>query len=130
MGTRSLTTVYDAEQTPLVTLYRQYDGYPRGHGQELADFLRPVTLVNGMTDTTPPRAANGMGCLAAQLVAHFKREIGHFYLYPPGTTDAGQDYDYHIRPRDHGTLDLVVYCGMDRIWQGPVADYDATQIGE
>ena len=38
MGTRSLTFVYD-EDTPLINMYRQYDGYPSGHGAELADFL-------------------------------------------------------------------------------------------
>ena len=38
MGTRSLTFVYDGEQ-PIINMYRQFDGYPSGHGQELAEFL-------------------------------------------------------------------------------------------
>ena len=28
-------------------IYRQYDGYPSGHGHELAQFLGSKTLVNG-----------------------------------------------------------------------------------
>jgi len=37
MGTRSLTYVYDNKE-PLVCMYRQFDGYPSGHGKELAEF--------------------------------------------------------------------------------------------
>jgi hypothetical protein len=50
MGTRSLTYVYggDRETKPLVCMYRQFDGYPSGHGQELIDFLKPIRLVNGL----------------------------------------------------------------------------------
>ena len=34
MGTRSLTFVYEGDK-PFVNMYRQFDGYPSGHGQEL-----------------------------------------------------------------------------------------------
>ena len=46
MGTRSLTFVYDGKE-PMINMYRQYDGYPQGHGKELADFLNSGTMVNG-----------------------------------------------------------------------------------
>ncbi len=46
MGTRALTFVYEGE-TPIINLYRQYDGYPAGHGAELAEFLEGYTVVNG-----------------------------------------------------------------------------------
>ena len=42
MGTRSLTFVYEKYgqvQKPVVNMYRQFDGYPTGHGAELAEFL-------------------------------------------------------------------------------------------
>ena len=70
MGTRALTFVYDGS-TPIVNMYRQYDGYPAGHGLELAQFLTRGQLVNGLTgnDTV---SFNGMGCLAAAMVANFK----------------------------------------------------------
>jgi len=99
MGTRSLTYVYggDRETNPLICLYRQYDGYPAGHGQELIDFLKPIKLVNGLGSDNKQKVANGMGCLAAQLVAHFKDGPGQFYLYEPELNqDAWQDYEYHI----------------------------------
>jgi hypothetical protein len=37
-----------------------------------------------------------MGCIAAQLVAHFKTDAGGFYLYPVTSTDCGQEYEYHV----------------------------------
>ncbi len=47
MGTRALTFVYDGDK-PIVNLYRQYDGYPTGHGAELAQFLDGFKIVNGI----------------------------------------------------------------------------------
>ena len=106
MGTRSLTFVYDtykakngrAVHRPIINLYRQYDGYPEGHGAELVEFLKQFTLTNGLGAGMPSsRTANGMGCLAAQLVSNFKGdEAGQFYLYPTDAKDCGQDYEYHI----------------------------------
>lgn len=96
MGTRSLTFVYD-EQDVIINMYRQYDGYPTGHGAELAEFLAPFTMVNGLSIVETRKVANGMGCLAGQLVAHFKgSDAGQFYLYPATAVDCGQDYEYHI----------------------------------
>jgi len=104
MGTRSLTWVYDTytqkngkeKHTPIIKLYRQYDGYMEGHGLELAEFLSPIAIVNGLGAKTE-KVANGMGCLAAQLVAHFKDGPGQFYLYPPKPgVDNWQEYEYHV----------------------------------
>lgn len=96
MGTRSLTFVYD-DKTPILCLYRQYDGYPSGHGAELAEFLNGFTVVNGLGAKTERKIANGVGCLAAQLVAHFKKDPGQFYIHAPIVgRDDGQDYEYHV----------------------------------
>jgi len=96
MGTRSLTFVYDADNQPLLNLYRQYDGYIEGgHGSELAEFLAGKKLVNGFGKESN-ELANGMGCLAASLVAHFKETVGGFYIHSVTETDCGQDYEYHV----------------------------------
>lgn len=95
MGTRCLTFVYDHDK-PIINLYRQFDGYPSGHGLELARFLLPIKLINGIGVNDTENVANGMGCLAAQIVSHFKTEVGGFYLYPIDETDAWQDYEYHV----------------------------------
>lgn len=96
MGTRSLTYVYDTDNTPVVCMYRQYDGYMEGHGLELAEFLSPLAVVNGL-GAKSEKVANGMGCLAAQMVAHFKDGAGQFYLHAPVLgQDCCQDYEYHV----------------------------------
>ena len=103
MGTRSLTFVYDEDGKKLINMYRQYDGYPSGHGKDLAEFLEPITMVNGIS-MTKAVIANGPGCLAAQLVAHFKDGPGGIYLEPTTAVDCGQDYEYHI------AADLTITC--------------------
>ena len=47
MGTRSLTTFKeDHTDKEIVVLYRQYDGYPEGHGIDLFRFLNKMNMVN------------------------------------------------------------------------------------
>lgn len=80
MGTRCLTHFRDRD-TILCTLYRQMDGYPDGHGQELADFLNGFKVVNGINSRDEeeyPKLANGLGCLAAQVISHFKTDTSHY----------------------------------------------------
>ena len=134
MGTRALTFVYDGE-TPIINLYRQYDGYPTGHGAELAEFLNGFKIVNGLGPDTPSRIANGMGCLAAQLVSHFKGdEAGQFYLYSPQTVECGQDFEYHVYQKDKelrvritnrgcNLFGLTMSDTNDSIFDGPVAEF-------
>lgn len=98
MGTRSLTFVYDddGESDVIVNMYRQYDGYISGHGVELAEFLMSGRFVNGIPVGDNSVLFNGMGDLACQLVANFKKGNGGFYLYPASATDCGQEYEYHV----------------------------------
>jgi hypothetical protein len=103
MGTRALTFVYEGE-TPIINMYRQYDGYPTGHGAELAQFLGSGQMVNGLTSRDEP-VFNGMGCLAAQMIAHFKQTPGGFYIHPVTDTECGQDYEYHIYQGEVTQLD-------------------------
>lgn len=96
MGTRSITRVI-ADGEPIVAMYRQMDGYPAGHGKELAEFLDGVVMVNGIgMDSAGKKIANGYDCLAAQLVAHFKTEPGGIYLVPTKKADHGQEYEYDV----------------------------------
>ena len=94
MGTRSLTFVYDGD-VPVINIYRQYDGYPSGHGHELAQFLDSKNLVKGFGEQNSFEA-NGMGCLAAQLIVQLKHGVGGIYIYPVSSTDCFQDYEYHV----------------------------------
>ena len=105
MGTRSLTTfiqTYKDDETgkkiknEIVTMYRQYDGYPTGHGTELAEFLAGGKLVNGIGLSDENKVIfNGMGCLSAQVIAHFKDGAGGFYLQR-ANNNSGEEYRYHV----------------------------------
>ena len=96
MGTRSLTRVYNGKDC-VVNMYRQFDGYPSGHGKELATFLNSKRITNGIANPSDG-TANGMGCLAAQMICNFKTEVGGIYMMPTKSGyDAGQDYEYLVR---------------------------------
>jgi len=113
MGTRSLTFVYDGEEA-IINMYRQYDGYPTGHGAELAEFLGSFeAITNGIRVGDERKIANGMGCLAAQLVANFKVGAGQFYLYPTSATDCGQDYEYHVYSDQRGVCVRITDRGCN-----------------
>ena len=106
MGTRSLTRVFDEwSEEEIVRIYRQMDGYPTGHGLELAEFCDGMVIVNGISSDTPEKAANGMGCFAAQLVKYLKEDIGSIYLeaiHPFSSGDYGEEYEYQIRKVKNG----------------------------
>ena len=88
-----------------------------------------------------------MGCLAGQLISHFKKDIGGFYLYPSGTRDCGEEYIYTIyQKKDHAlhpnALFLKVQAGavtffglpgtkqsnMPVIYDGPVEDFEPANV--
>lgn len=100
MGTRAIVNVYDVvdnfNEGKIVSIYSQWDGYPSGIGRELSVFLNNIHLVNGFTRQETRRIANGMGCLAAQIVSHFKKEVGSFYLVSCNENEHGQDYTYDV----------------------------------
>jgi len=98
MGTRSLTYVYDDSEKPIICMYRQFDGYPSGHGVELSEFLTQMTVGNGISGSPELFSfANGMGCLAAQMIVHFKKSPGGFYIFAIDShSDCLQEYEYHV----------------------------------
>jgi hypothetical protein len=132
MGTRARVNIYDGNEI-LVSIYRQYDGYPGGLGQEVADFVSGLTLVNGL-GTDKATVANGMGCLAAQLIAHLKTEAGNVYIRDTSPDSHGEEYVYTLYERN-GKICLRVNEGgmtafgmpgdteaeMSTMFDGPVA---------
>lgn len=117
MGTKSLTKVIETwndektnklKKQVLVCMYRQFDGYPSGMGSDLAEFLNSGKLVNGISVDETERVFNGMGCLAAQMVAHFKDGAGGYYLYPTNVKNAWQEYEYEIIQHENEPIKLKV----------------------
>lgn len=112
MGTRSLTVFMtegwiDTQKgnkimkgQEICVMYRQMDGYPEGHGKELAEFLSGMVIVNGISLAETRKIANGIECLTAQVIAHFKDGVGGIYIHRAGTKNCGEDYIYTIRGED------------------------------
>lgn len=110
MGTRSVTIIVDKNQE-VCRIYRQMDGYPSGHGADLAK-LCDLKIVNGIG--SDPKIANGMGCLAAQIVAGLKDGPGGIYLEPTGgEVSDWVEYVYTIRGKEGGppTIDCSTQTG-------------------
>lgn len=102
MSTHATITIRNSfDSTPLVTIYSQFDGYFEGLGEDLEAFLKDYTVVNGIRtiNVNTHKIANGMGCLAAQIIAHLKREPGSYYIAP--AEDAGnEEFAYDIFLQD------------------------------
>ena len=107
MGTRSTITFtarYEDGDVSLVKIYQQYDGYIKGVGYELAEWLNKKKIVNGITygeDNT--NCANGLGCLAAQFIKEFKKDIGGLYITEMSDTE---DYNYNVIVDEYKTGNL------------------------
>lgn len=111
MGTRSLTHIKDENNKTLVTIYRQYDGYPEGMGLDLANFLVDITVVNGFGGKKTENLANGMGCLTAQLIGELKDGVGNVYIYPVNSKDCWEEYTYNVRHHKEKGLQLNINGG-------------------
>ena len=121
MGTRSNTVVYDGD-VQILNMYRQMDGYPEGHGAELLAFLEPIEIVNGFTNSQI-KQANGAGCLAAQMVAHFKTGVGGFYIQPPMVDGEFENYFTYAIVVEGDVIKVVVYEWDDSIFSGTVPEF-------
>ena len=137
MGTRSITRILDETGKEFVTIYRQYDGYPSGMGNDIFVSLGKRKLVNGFSN--PDVETNGMHCAAALLISDIKQGCGNVYLYAPGEIDCGEEYTYILQPSPGGMqIILSVYRGSVAVedgfpvprrknkvlmWSGPVSSF-------
>lgn len=141
MGTRALTVIKESDGREICTIYRQYDGYPGGLGDDLKRILSAGPLVNGIQGSRP--CFNGMGDLAAQVIANLKIKdgkitVGNVYVHPPDTRDCGEEYIYTIYSKD-GKIQIkceagaVTFFGMPGTKQnhmlclsdGPAGEFDS-----
>jgi len=125
MGTRCLTIVKDNDQA-IINMYAQWDGYPTGHGRALKDFLKPFIVSYGRVDK--PNTANGAGCLAGQIIAHFKKGNGGFYIYAPDQRDIGEEFIYTVYINTDGEICITVEdTSVDKpLYNGLIMDYVPT----
>jgi len=102
-------------------MYRHCDGYPSGHGAELAEFLKPIKIVGGVG---PVGTANGAWELAALMVVKFKNGQGHIYLTDRNDND--QSYEYVVRVLyDEITITCRRPKARKNLFHGSVEDFEA-----
>jgi hypothetical protein len=104
MGTRS-STKFISDGKSFANLFGMWDGDPSGHGKDLAEFISEIQYANSRQG---PGTANGIHCLAAQVVAHFKTEPGGFYLLDP---DQDEEWNYDIVEGDETGWGIIVFGG-------------------
>jgi len=71
----------------------------------------------------PGKVANGMGCLAAQIVAHFKDGAGGIYLFPAGSRNCGEDYTYLVTG-DTNVPEIEIHDRSKMLYKGKASDYE------
>lgn len=134
MGTRSLTVFCEENGTEICVLYRQYDGYPRGHGKDLYNALHDAVMVNGYS-TSNMHQVNGANDLPVQIISHLKAEDssrsvlepGGFYLHPAGTRNCGEDFIYTLIPKEKDIFMHVAAYG-EEIFYGNIKAFDAEEV--
>ena len=126
MGTRATIHVAKREEgvsfseipeKKLVSIYKQYDGYPEGLGVTIADYLYGKKMVNGI-GVDRSIVFNGLGCLAASLIAELKEEAGNVYVDNPESPHGWLDYEYVIWGSDHKDIWISIFDGNDCIFVG------------
>ena len=104
MGTRATINIARREEgvsfseipeKVMVSIYNHYDGYPEGLGVTLANYLEGTKIVNGLGKNNED-VFNGLGCMAASIIAELKEEAGNIYIEDPERPSGWIDYEYYI----------------------------------
>ena len=95
-----------------VQIYNHYDSYPEGLGLDLAEFLKDFKVVNGWGGDEN-KIANGMGCLAAQLIVYMKNGPGSVYLQKPSEDTGWAEYVYYIWAADNKGVWISIFDTYD-----------------
>ena len=102
----------------IVSIYSHWDGYPEGLGVTLASYLDGKRVVNGIgSKDNEDLIFNGMGCLAASLVAELKDGPGNVYI-EPRESHGWIDYQYYIWGNTDKGIWISIFSDDDCIFVG------------
>jgi hypothetical protein len=140
MGTSSLTIIKDENNCRVLGMYRHQDGYPSGHGVELALWLQSIEIVRGISASDEMGIhADGIGCLAAQTVCHFADKLGSIrlvsqeessYQFPDSHEEPLYDYVYVVEfhnDNDFPTMEdcnVTAYEDDTRMFRGTLEEFE------
>ena len=119
MSTPALLSIFDEQDNLLVNIYIHCDGHPTSFGKDLVTFLDSIKIGNGIPNESDD-FANGMGDLAAQIIAHFKSNsmVGGVYIIYDGYY-VNTDYQYFLILRN-GVLELDVLHNDHLLYSGTI----------
>lgn len=108
MSTRSTIRFRNDGCAPVCCVYKHFDGYIEGLGHDLAEWLKGMTLINGICNKEQEGHdyANGIGCLAAKWIADNKTETGDIYMC---SSDTYEEYNYEVILKRQNMRVLTVY---------------------
>ena len=104
-------------------IYHHYDSYPDQLGVGIAKFLSDIRVVNGIGSHKGTVLANGIGCLAAQVLTHLKLarhyelekdeiQIGNVYLDGPDTERGDLEYAYYVWATENKDIWMSIFEGF------------------
>ena len=102
----------------IVSIYSHWDGYPEGLGVTLAYYLEEKKITNGLSSKdNEDLIFNGMGCLAASLVAYLKDGPGDVYI-EPRESHGWIDYQYYIWGDTYKDIWISIFSEGECIFVG------------
>ena len=101
----------------IVDIYHHYDGYPEHLGVKLASYLDGHHVVNG-AGRDGDRIFNGIGCMAASIIAELKDCSGNVYIEDPERPHTWIDYDYYVWGDDNKDIWISIFDGSECIFVG------------
>ena len=126
MATRAMISIAKREEgvsfseipdKTIVDIYHHWDGYPEGLGVTLASYLKDKKITNGLSDRNDYSVFNGMGCLAASLVAELKEGPGDVYI-EPRNSHGWIEYQYYIWGDTYKDIWISIFDEGDCIFVG------------
>ena len=125
MATRAMISIAKREEgvsfseipnKTIVDIYHHWDGYPEGLGVTLASYLNDYHIVNGMGREND-NLFNGIGCMAASIVAELKDGPGDVYI-EPRESHSWIDYHYYIWGDYYKSIWISIFDGNECIFVG------------
>jgi hypothetical protein len=101
----------------IVDIYHHYDGYPEYLGVKLASYLNGYHVVNG-SGRDGDKLFNGIGCMAASIIAELKDCPGNVYIEDPERKHGWIDYEYFVWADDYKSIWISIFDGDECIFVG------------
>ena len=126
MGTRATIKIAKREEGVsfsekpekfMVSIYHHFDGYPEYLGVTLANYLDGKKIVNGLGEDRET-VFNGLGCMAASIIAELKEEAGNIYIEDPERPSGWIDYEYYVWGDNHKDIWISIFDGDECIFVG------------